>query len=87
MARKKKSTGTAPITKAQKALHHSVQNTGFMGRLAEFLTYKAEQGGKSVLGLASSVPRKPAVSAESLSLASAMKELLSAIVETESTVM
>lgn len=49
MARRKKSTGNARMTKAAKTLHHSVQNAGFMGRLAEFLTYKAEKVGKRVI--------------------------------------
>ena len=36
-------------TKAQKTLNHSLQNTGSMGRFAEFLTYKAERIGKRVI--------------------------------------
>lgn len=35
--------------KAKKTLHHSVQNTGSMGRFAQFLTYKAEKIGKRVI--------------------------------------
>ena len=49
MARKKKNTGNARLNKARKTLNHSVQNAGFMGRLAEFLTYKAELVGKRVI--------------------------------------
>lgn len=49
MAKKTKGTGNAKKTKAQKTLHHSVHNTGFMGRFAEFLTYKAEKIGKRVI--------------------------------------
>lgn len=49
MARQKKSTGNARQNKARKTLHHSIQNAGFMGRLAEFLTYKAEKVGKRVI--------------------------------------
>jgi putative transposase len=49
MARKKKGTGNARKTKAQKTLNHSVHNTGFMSRFAEFLTYKAEKAGKRVI--------------------------------------
>ncbi len=49
MAKKKKGTGNARKTKAQKTLHHSVQNTGFMSRFAQFLTYKAERLGKRVI--------------------------------------
>ncbi len=39
MAKKKKGTGNAKKTKAKKTLNHSVQNTGYMSRFAEFLTY------------------------------------------------
>ena len=49
MACKKKSTGNAQKTKARKTLNHSVQNAGFLGRLAEFLTYKATMVGKRVI--------------------------------------
>ncbi len=49
MAKKKKGTGNAKKTKAKKTLNHSVQNTGFMLRFAEFLTYKAEKLGKRVI--------------------------------------
>ncbi len=35
--------------KAAKTLHHSLQNTGFLSRFAEFLTYKAEKLGKRVI--------------------------------------
>ncbi len=49
MARKKKGTGNARLTKYNKTLNHSVQNTGSLGRFAEFLTYKAEKVGKRVI--------------------------------------
>ena len=49
MAKKKKGTGNARKTKAQKTLNHSVHNTGFMSRFAEFLTYKSEKIGKRVI--------------------------------------
>jgi putative transposase len=49
MAKKKKGTGNFKTTKAQKTLNHSVHNTGFMSRFAEFLTYKAEMIGKRVI--------------------------------------
>ncbi len=49
MAKKKKGTGNAKKTKMNKTLNHSVQNTGFMSRFAEFLTYKAEKLGKRVI--------------------------------------
>ena len=49
MAKKKKGTGNARKTKAQKTLNHSVHNTGFMSRFAEFLTYKAEKMGKRII--------------------------------------
>ena len=49
MVRKKKGSGKARRNKSRKTLHHSVQNTGLMGRLAEFLTYKAQKVGKRVI--------------------------------------
>jgi putative transposase len=49
MSRKKKTTGQPRQSKAIKTLHYSVQNTGFLGRFAEFLTYKARKVGKSVV--------------------------------------
>ncbi len=49
MAKKKKGTGNAKKTKANKTLNHSVHNAGFMSRFAEFLTYKAEKIGKIVI--------------------------------------
>jgi len=49
MAKKKKGMGNAKKTKAKKTLNHSVQNTGFMSRFAEFLTYKAEKLGKRII--------------------------------------
>lgn len=49
MAQKKKGTGNAKKNKANKTLNHSVQNTGYMSRFVEFLTYKAEKIGKRVI--------------------------------------
>jgi putative transposase len=49
MAKKKKGTGNAKKTKANKTLNHSLQNTGTLGRFTQFLTYKAEKVGKRVI--------------------------------------
>ncbi|MFW9988593.1 MAG: RNA-guided endonuclease InsQ/TnpB family protein [Candidatus Odinarchaeota archaeon] len=49
MAQKKKRTGNAKKNKINKTLNHSVQNTGYMSRFVEFLTYKAEKIGKRVI--------------------------------------
>jgi transposase len=49
MAKKKKGSGNTKKNKIQKTLNHSVQNTGSMARLTEFLTYKAEKVGKKVI--------------------------------------
>ena len=49
MSRKKKGTGNARRTKANKTLNHSMQNTGTLGRFTQFLTYKAEKVGKRVI--------------------------------------
>ena len=49
MAQKKKGTGNAKKNKIQKTLNHSVQNTGFMSRFTQFLTYKAKKVGKRVI--------------------------------------
>ncbi|MBN1217194.1 MAG: IS200/IS605 family accessory protein TnpB-related protein, partial [Candidatus Lokiarchaeota archaeon] len=49
MAKKKKTTGNAKINQQKKTLNHSVQNTGFMARFIQFLTYKAEKIGKRVI--------------------------------------
>ncbi|MBD3255353.1 MAG: IS200/IS605 family element transposase accessory protein TnpB [Candidatus Lokiarchaeota archaeon] len=49
MARKKKGTGNARRTKANKTLNHSLQNTGSLGRFVEFLTYKAKKQGKRII--------------------------------------
>lgn len=49
MAKRKKGTGNAKKTKANKTLNHSLQNTGSLGRFAQFLTYKAEKLGKRVI--------------------------------------
>ena len=49
MAKRKKGTGSAKRTKANRTLNHSLQNTGSLGRFAQFLTYKAEKIGKRVI--------------------------------------
>jgi putative transposase len=49
MARKKRVSGSRRQDKANRTLHHSIQNTGFLGRFAQFLTYKAKKVGKSVI--------------------------------------
>ncbi len=49
MSRKKKGTDNARLTKINKTLNYSIQNTGSLGRFAEFLTYKAEKVGKRVI--------------------------------------
>ena len=49
MARKKKPTAYPRVDKANRTLNYSLQNTGFLGRFAEFLTYKAKKVGKSVI--------------------------------------
>jgi len=49
MAKKRKGTGNGRKTKARKTLNHSVQNTGSLGRFAQFLTYKAEMRGKRII--------------------------------------
>jgi putative transposase len=48
ISRKRKSKGNLRLNKAQKTLNYSLQNTGFMGRFVEFLTYKARKVGKRV---------------------------------------
>jgi putative transposase len=49
MAKKQKGSGIRRMTKACKTLHHSIYNTGALGRFAQFLTYKAEKVGKRVI--------------------------------------
>ncbi len=49
IVKKKKRTGNAKTNKQKKTLNHSVQNTGFMSRFIQFLTYKAEKVGKRVI--------------------------------------
>ena len=49
MAKKRKGTGNGRKTKARKTLNHSMQNTGSLGRFAQFLTYKAEMVGKRII--------------------------------------
>ena len=49
MAQKKKGTGNAKKNKVNKTLNYSVQNTGYLSRFVEFLTYKAEKMGKRVI--------------------------------------
>ena len=49
MARKKRATGCRRRDRALNTLNHSMQNTGSLGRFAEFLTYKAKRIGKRVV--------------------------------------
>ena len=49
MARKKRISGSWRQVKASRTLRHSVQSTGFLGRFAQFLTYKAKKTGKRVI--------------------------------------
>ena len=49
MAQKKKGTGNTKKTKINKTLNYSVQNTGYLSRFVEFLTYKAKKMGKKVI--------------------------------------
>jgi putative transposase len=49
MGRKKKNIGNRWQKKANRTLNHSVQNTGFLTRFAQFLTYKACKVGKRVI--------------------------------------
>ncbi len=49
MAKRKKGTGSSLKNKMNKTLNHSIQNTGSLGRFAEFLTYKAKLVGKRVI--------------------------------------
>jgi putative transposase len=49
MSKKKKETGNSRKTKVNKTLNYSMQNTGTLGRFAQFLTYKAEMIGKRVV--------------------------------------
>ena len=58
MSRHEKDTGNPRQNKARKTLHHSLQNTGSMGRFAEFLTYKAEKIGKRVTRIDESMTTK-----------------------------
>jgi putative transposase len=46
MAQKRRARGQG---KATRTLNHSIQNTGFLGRFAQFLTYKAKKVGKRVI--------------------------------------
>ena len=58
MAKRKKGTGNSRKNKALKTLHHSVQNTGSLGRFTEFLTYKARKLGKRVIRIDESFTTK-----------------------------
>jgi putative transposase len=49
MARKKRASGRRQQDVANRTLNHSLQNTGFLGRFVQFLTYKAKKVGKSVI--------------------------------------
>ncbi len=48
-SKKKRKTQKKSPKKANRTLHHSLQNTGSMSRFAEFLAYKAEKLGKRVV--------------------------------------
>jgi putative transposase len=58
IARKKKPIDNPRVNKAYRTLHHSLQNTGFLGRFAEFLTYKARKVGKRVVRIAEAYTTK-----------------------------
>ncbi len=49
MARKKPASGCRRRDVAARTLNHSLQSTGFLGRFAKFLTYKAKKVGKRVI--------------------------------------
>ncbi len=49
MARKKPASGCRRQDAVNRTLNHSMQNTGFLGRFAQFLTYKARKVGKRVI--------------------------------------
>ncbi len=49
MARKKRMSGCRRQDTAARTLNHSLQNTGFLGRFVQFLTYKAKKVGKRVI--------------------------------------
>ncbi|MFX1510580.1 MAG: RNA-guided endonuclease InsQ/TnpB family protein [Promethearchaeota archaeon] len=49
MVRKKRHSRTSRKDKANRTLNYSMQSTGFLGRFAQFLTYKAQRLGKSVI--------------------------------------
>ncbi len=49
MAQKKNPTNNPQQTKTKKTLNRSLQSTGFLGRFADFLTYKACKVGKRVV--------------------------------------
>ena len=49
MARKKRTSVCQRQGAANRTLHHSLQNTGFLGRFVQFLTYKAKKVGKRVI--------------------------------------
>jgi putative transposase len=48
MVRKKQSTVNPWQNQSARTLNHSIQNTGFLGRFAEFLTYKAKKVRKKI---------------------------------------
>ena len=49
MAQKRRALKGFGKGKAIRTLNHSIQNTGFLGRFAQFLTYKAKKVGKRVI--------------------------------------
>ena len=49
MAKHTKASASPQQAKSRKTLHHTLQNTGSLGRFAQFITYKAERIGKRVI--------------------------------------
>ena len=49
MAQKKSASGCRRQDAGTRTLNHSLQSTGFLGRFAQFLTYKAKKVGKRVI--------------------------------------
>jgi putative transposase len=58
MAQKNHPTSSPQRDQAIRTLNHSLQNTGFLGRFAEFLTYKARKVGKRVVRIAEAYTTK-----------------------------
>jgi len=49
MVRKKRTSGPRQQDASARTLNHSLQNTGFLGRFVQFLTYRAKKVGKRVI--------------------------------------